>query len=213
MKTNTIEAHINAKRKSVNTDRTIKIRLTNYLRKTSVSHKGSSLNTLLSPKQVVIAREFINLMGKHKFAGSMKLGLFTKMSLMPLSKFDMNHDVFRNGITYRLSSRLIWRRLWSGSGYQIGVLAPKNTLFISYLNATPVYLCSDLSLRIRRNSPVFGIGSSLASGTGAIPIKELPNFSFQIGRFNSKVHNPDSSFKIEKLEDLLIKLAETNLIK
>ncbi len=179
-----------------------------YLLGISKDSSGSPLKLLLNKHQIKYAKDFLYVMGEHKFPGSEDIKLESRFSGRLLGNYELNHDRYRekNFVTNMFK----WRQIWSGKGYPIGILAPLNSNHI--LSATTVYLCSDSTLRCRRNEPVFQVGNTFAAGAGVIPEKELGKYKFIIGRFRTGLQDDDHSFMEYDFEALMFAVAENQLL-
>lgn len=212
MTINTFERHIKAKRQQLHIAKLSDEKTSNYLLDVSIDYNGSNLSLLLSKDETKFAKEFISLMAKNKFSSAKTLRLLIKKPKEVLNKIDLYHDKLRFRGSKRLADKIKWASLWHGQGYPIGIITKRSVIHPDTSKSSQVYLCTDLTLRCRRNSPLFEDGQSYASGIGSVPEKYLQKFTFRIGNFTGNYQGIETDFKDKKLKDLLILFSENALL-
>jgi hypothetical protein len=211
MPVNRFEEHIIKQRKLLSERNLASQKLRKYLLAESVDFKGSPLSLLLSKDEIKLSKEFMGLMAKHKYINAKKLKLEAKKPYQILNKREMAHDLWINKRRTKLINKFIWKELWTGWGYPIGLITQTHNILPNGYNSSLVYLCSDLKLRCRRNAPVFNEGDSYACGEGTIPAKEIVKYEFRVGTFY--IDGSDNIFKSRSLEDLFLNLAHQAYFK
>jgi len=185
----------------------------NQLLKASLDFKGTPIKVMFNDEDAAICSEFISFMKKYGFPDSEKLTLETRVPKTILTNSEMKNGSWSYKASQKIINSVKWKTLWSGIGYQIGVIDYPNLPYIYEDNISRVYLCSDLKFRCSVAYPIYNDGQSYTSGIGTIPVKYITNLRFSIGKFvDSNVDLNTKIFSVSNLDTLLKSISESAII-
>ncbi len=213
MSSNRFESHIKTILEQSKAAQVLERLNNKYLQSISINSKGSPLSSLLNKAEIQSCKEFIELMSKYGYPGSLRVKLETTTTRQLLSPYEL----IQGSSSYKLKARILspfkWLTTWSGKAYPIGILSSPSTIFPKDYNSCKIYLCTDLKLRCRRSEPLFNHTNSYTSGVGSLPIKEIHKYNFKIGQFVDSSDDPNHrNFEAKSLDELFIIFSETNII-